>query len=174
MSPQETAYFWTWYKTGFGKTGRRSFRKTAKIVGKHVDTLIELAETSNPTWYELAAEKDAELAAKLDDAVIDSILSEAKEVLDRQRLIIRELFKKAVESIRANQIEYKLADIIKLMEYESRTSGAIRSEAGEALSELLQYVNSDVRSQLHRAVRESRLSSGDNLLRESLERQSSN
>lgn len=169
MSPQETAYFWTWYKTGHGKTGRRSFRKTAKIVGKAVNTLIEMAESSEPTWYELAETKDAELAQKLDEAVIDSILSEAKEVLNRQRLVIRELFKQVLKVIRSGDIEYRLADIIKLMEYESSTCGAIRSEAGVALAGILQFLSSDVRSQLHRAVRDSRLDSGDVILGKQVE-----
>lgn len=174
MSPQDTAYFWTWYKTGLAN-GRRSFRKAARILNKGVDTLIEIAETSEPNWYELAEQKDFEIAQRLDEAVIDSILEDAKEVLGRQRLVIREFYKKIVEAIRNGQIEYKLGDIIKLMEYEGRTSGAVRSEAGEALAEILQYVKPDVRSQLHRAYRESRLEfSGDDLLREKLGHTSSN
>ena len=176
MSPQDTIYFWTWYKTGFGKSGKRSFRRAAKLLHKDIGTLVRLAESSDPTWYELAEQKDAEIIAQLDEAVIESILSEADEVLKRHRIVIRELFKKLVKAIQDDKIEYKLSDVIKLFEYDARQSGGrtAESDLGESLAGLLNFVGSDTRSELHRAYRRSRLLRDDDILGEKLGRPSSN
>ena len=174
MSPQETVYFWTWYKTGFGKSGRRSYKRAASILHKSIKTLVELAEESNPTWLELAAEKDAELAQRIDEAAIDGILSDRKQIETRQRTVIAELFTKARKAIEDGDISFTVDGLIKLFEYEKNFGRATTSGAGEALAGILQFVGSEVRSELHRAVRESRLQGNHDLLRPGMEPSSSN
>ena len=175
MSPKDTVAFWTWYKTGLANN-RRSFRKAAKILGMSPGTLAKMADESDPDWYTLATQKDFELSRKIDDEIMFSLVEDAKEVLKRQRQIISLLYKKAVEAIKANDVEYKLSDLVKLFEYEGRQTGAVKSETGAALADLLKHLSPDTRGRLHNAVRRSRISgiSDGDILRIGLEHPSSN
>jgi hypothetical protein len=101
--------------------------------------------------------KDAEISRKLDDAVIDAIVTDSKEILSRQRLIIRELYKRISAAIQAGDVDANLSGIIALMRYEAEVGGAIKpAGAGLSLSVVLQSLPSETRGAIHRALREYR------------------
>lgn len=151
--PQLTAFL-VWYKTGLEGTGRRSLRKAARLTNHSLKTLVAWHEDFQ--WDDMAAEKDAEIQAELEETLVKSVLEAKKAILKRQRTVIAKLYARIYQAI--DEIEIKLPDIIRLLEYEANLSGAGAGRVGGAFRDLLEALDSESRIAIltrYRSLRES-------------------
>lgn len=171
MTVPQFAAFLVWYKTGLEGTGKRSFRKAARITRHSLPTVTAWAEDFE--WDKLAAAKDAEIQAELEATFIGSVLEEKKSILKRQRTLIAKFYKKIYDLIDKGYpvydkdyteiIGYKpmrinFPDMIHLLEFEANQSGAGAGRVGENLVVLLRNLSPEDRVGFlkgYRRVRES-------------------
>jgi transposase-like protein len=159
MTAPQSAAFWIWYNTGLRKSGKRSFKAAAKILGRNPDTLRKWAAEYG--WEKKAEEADQEVETKLDELVIDAVIENADQVIKRQRHLIARFYGKIEKLL--DDWEPSFSQMLELMRYEKsldEDQGA-GPGAGFSLAVLLQHAKPEVRSELHelngRLRREGRL-----------------
>jgi len=118
MNQVQVIAFWVWYKLGFNGDGRRSFKSTAERLGQTAQTISEWHGAFD--WDRLAAEEDSKINRRLEKEVQRDVVQTFKQALERQQDLIAllfERFKKLIPSLPVSCL--KIADMIKLMEYET-------------------------------------------------------
>jgi len=118
MNEMQHIAFWAWWETGFNGHGERSFKKAAEKLGFSPATLSEWHKQFH--WETIAAEKDAKTNRKMERVVIEKIVKTFEQALDRQRSIIAEIYREFMRTLpRIPSDKWRIADVIKLMEYET-------------------------------------------------------
>lgn len=149
MTVKQHAAFWAWYNTGINGT-RRSYQATSRILGVHPDTLKSWSDKFN--WEEEAAVQDREITNRVEEIVVDTILEDAKKIIERQRHLIAKIYSKIEKMI--DKMEPSIEQILRLMEYERTLGQSTKSShesAGLNLTVLLGHVAPEVRGAIHRA-----------------------
>lgn len=147
MTAPQSAAFWIWYNTGLRKSGKRSFKAAAKMLGRNPDTLRKWAAEYG--WEKKAEEADQEVETKLEERVFGRIIKDAEEAIGRQQELIAKIYGKIEEAIDGWVITPSLA--IELMKYERTLDERIdQGNAGFDLAILLRHASPEVRSELHK------------------------
>jgi len=147
MTAPQSAAFWIWYNTGLRKSGKRSFKAAAKMLGRNPDTLRKWADEFG--WEKKAEEHDQEVETKLEELVIDKVISDADEVISRQRHLIARFYGKLEKFL--DSWEPSFSQMLELMKYEKSLDEDIGAQpgAGFNLAVLLQHAKPEVASELH-------------------------
>lgn len=155
MTSPQYAAFLVWWKTGLEGSGKRSLRKAAKILGKSLQTLVDWHEEQD--WEKLAAEKDRELQAEMEQVVFDQVLSVEREVIERQRKLIAVFYGLVMKGLKKIGEDMTFDKALRLMEYERSLSADPSGKGtGIALQQIFQFLPPEARGAIHRAASEAR------------------
>ena len=153
MNQAQITAFWIWYKSANGD-GHRSMVKTAERCGVARATVSNWHKDFN--WEELAQEKDLQFGKSLEQEVEAEIIDDFKLAQQRQRKMIGRIYAKfqaAIDKIPASSL--KLADLIKLMEFEAQygfPGEGVNATQGNMLAAVLQAMSSPQRTEFNATV----------------------
>jgi len=157
MNEMQHIAFWVWWETGFNGHGERSFQRAAEQTGFSLNTLKKWHKEFH--WDKIAAEKDAKTNRKFEQVVIGKIVKTFEEALDRQRGLIAAVYREFRGRLeRMPSSNFKIADLVRLMEYE--TGWVFDEERGAAkensLAIVLQMMPPEQRTEFNAVIERAR------------------